>query len=242
MKIFSFFILNSILLLTTCVSPITNPNTTTSTEHTIQNSEKTNLVQKEIDSNPKTQTPYYISEIPSKRGASCFYFELQDSNKKTIDVSLDIQESLDCPFLLPILIPNSNKLIYLNKKNKLLNYDIESQKENTIMSFFPSTTGIYIGDWSPDSSKLLILTVNYTDTSYPELTKLFIINFDSDYNFIDKSKHSLKINFSCGSANCTPKSEDLKWISNTEIQYKTWQDYPYDLPNSENLRTLYIKE
>jgi len=192
----------------------------------------------EIQSIKKT---YHLHEISEKREASCFYYELLDSENTVVQVSTELSNVLECPFTLPILSPDSQKIIYLGLDNALYLYEISSQTQIKIMSFLPDTTGINLGTWSPDQQKLSLLSINNEDPSYPEISKLFILNFDSKYNFLNKDRYNIKVNFSCGSANCSPSPEDLNWILDTEIQYKTWSEVPYDLEDKAAKRTLYIK-
>lgn len=246
----NFITISSLLLiLGACTSPsVSNspdisldisPNEVSDSTNTLNTSE----TPEQNNTNDKTEKIYTISEISEQRGASCFYYEIKNEAKQKIEVTPEFEEALNCPLSTPVLTPDSQKVIYLDsQKNTLYLYDIETQNQIKIMSFFKDTSGINLISWSPDKNKFLIMSVNYNSDSYPSLSKLFVLKFDEKYNFLSKDIYNPKINFSCGSANCSPGQNDIKWTSNTQIQYKTWKDSPYDLSDEESRQSLYIKD
>jgi len=233
--LFTITLLSLVIFLNAC----TSNNTTISTSNT--SSQTPSSVVNENQPIPTQINTYQLNEITSKRETSCFYYELQNQNQEPVSTNKQLTEILSCPFTLPILTPNKQSLIYLDNNFNLYLYNIETQEQTKLINFYQDTDGINLLSWSPDQSKLLIMAVNYEATDYPEISKIFILNFTPNFKLINKNKYNIKVNFSCGSANCSPQSNDIQWLSNTELEYQTWDKSPYDLTTPHSKQILYIK-
>lgn len=171
--------------------------------------------------------------------ASCLPYELHEGNIK-VQLSEELEELLECPPELPVIAPNERFLVYVDGFwTSVKTYDLITKGTQEIMTFpEDSLGGISFMGWSPDETKLAIVTVDWNHDQGSTLTKLHILSFEPDGTFISSTNYDAKITMVCGSANCSPSSDDLVWIDNHTIQYRTWDEAPYDLEGPEAFKLL----
>lgn len=178
-------------------------------------------------------------ELPERSIASCFVYELHGEGQK-IDLSPELEELLECPPELPTIAPNEQFLVYVDGFwTAVKTYHLATGTTQEIMTFEEdSLGGISFQGWSPDKTKLAMVTVDWSHQQGPTLTKLHILTFETDTTLNNTTSYDIKINMSCSSANCAPAPEDLRWIDNSTIQYQTWDEVPYDLEGSGAFQRL----
>lgn len=168
--------------------------------------------------------------------ASCVDYSLMDGEGNVVELSGDVADALICPGVLPRLATDDLFMLYVSDEwGTLYLYDFETKKSTSLMSFYDDTAGISLLEWSPDGKSIAMIVVNYDRMDYPEITKLFILTFEGGV-VTEKKKYNVRVNFSCGSAICSPGVGDLIWDGDDRVRYRTWKDSPYDLEGDDAWR------
>lgn len=189
---------------------------------------------------PQSVSSDYLAwqEVPEQSYASCTAYK----PNQDITLSDELQEILECPPVLPSIAPNEQFIVYADLNwTAIKTYNLTSGESQEITTFEEgSIDGISFIKWNIDQSKLAMVTVDWEQEQRPELTQLTIFSFEEDGTLLDSTNYDIKINFSCGSANCTPGFSDVIWIHEDAIQYDTWDEVPYDLEFPDKSKILII--
>lgn len=169
---------------------------------------------------------YQLIEDKDMEYASCFQYHIANDQGEKVAVPEILNNALHCPFTLPLV--QGNIVYFFDEEGLgLYSYNITNGEEKSLMSFYPDDSGITLMGFDPTGKRLAVVAVNYDREDYPTLTKLFVLHV-KEGNLIDKNKYDIKINFVCGSANCSPSTRDLFWIDENTIGYTSYKDAPYD--------------
>lgn len=188
---------------------------------------------------PATDGLHFVA-FPERSMASCLVYELQNENNQKVSLSRELEELLECPSELPVIAPDESFLIYIDGHwTAVKTYHLQTHETQTLMTFDEQELGgISFMGWSPDESRLAVVTVDWNYEQGPTLTKLHLLTFSPDGTFTGSTSHDIKITMSCSSANCTPAPEDFTWLDDETISYRTWNEAPYDLEEPDAFRTL----
>ena len=162
--------------------------------------------------------------------ASCYTYALVDEEGREMQFSDDVKKNLYC--FPPSIAPNDMQMVVSDGLD-LLMYTFSTA---TLTPFFDMTAyeGTSIVGWNSDGTALIVAVVD--QLSIPTLTRL--IKFEKvDGTWEEASTHDVKINMVCGGI-CSPGPDDVQLLDDDTIQYRTWDQVPYDLEGEDAIRTL----
>jgi hypothetical protein len=131
--------------------------------------------------------------------------------------------------------PDGRFLIYVDFPNIML-FDSVEETRVKLMSVLNDTDGVDFY-WSPDSRKIAMSVVNQDNDSYSGTagTKLYILGINEVSELIQKDRHLFKMRYECHDAGCNVEEDDLYFLDNSTLMYRTWNDDPYSAAGDVSL-------
>jgi len=160
------------------------------------------------------QSTYTLKEIPGD--ASCFSYDLIDTDGNPVKLPEKFKEVLDCPSLIEI---HSNILTY--EFEGVRQYNIKTGVDNLLFTNYDDIDGCSGPVWSEDESKVMFVVINQQMThNYAAMCRIIVLTLDDEGKVIEKLKFDRNVHFSCGSMCYSVPGEDFYFINNSQIAYR----------------------
>ncbi|BDS09494.1 hypothetical protein [Aureispira anguillae] len=149
----------------------------------------------------------------------CIAYLIEDAQGHVIEIPKKIHDELLCSQVTS-LSPNGRYLIYTNlASNAICIYDIEQQKNKTILKDFNSYEGVSEVVWAPHKPiRFGFISVNQEE--FLENTTIYIFSFDADGELYQKN-YPIKVHYECDLEGiCVPlKDYNYKFERNNLFVY-----------------------
>lgn len=116
--------------------------------------------------------------------------------------------------------PDNKKIAYIHKYEIHL-YDIETKKDELLLSIYNDTIDISTFVWSPSLSKIAFVVYNssYQHSDYPEQSKVFVLTFKDGLTAKDKYNIYIPTSTPCSDRGCSPYK--FEFVDENTLHYYT---------------------
>lgn len=124
------------------------------------------------------------------------------------------------------LAPSRGRYAYF-EDTRLMLFDYATQSSQELMSLLDTVEGASVF-WAPSGDRLAVVAMNW---DYPDLTKVFVLDLDSQGRLLDKNTYLIKVRYSCHDAGCNVQDGSFWFEDEKTLRYQTFEGDPYDEEN-----------